>query len=165
MCLQVGRGTNLEAADSFTDIRYDEDYAAFYELNADKCSLPPPVDGNVLYKDMTTYLTAQQYKDPASGFHFAGPQYVRGPNPFASLGGQSSIRSGISDLYQRPVLRFVGLETVQETQYERKPTVDEHLAEALSQLQLGNEIQRPGSQPAPNLLQGEIPPPVADFIV
>jgi len=137
------RAVNLEVADSFTDIRYDDDYPAFYELNASKCSLPPPVDSNTLYKDMQTFLAAQQYADN-SGFHPAANRLTLGPNPFSvGFGGQSSLRGG--------------LETVQEQQYDgRKSFVDEHLAEALNQLQVGSEIQRPGSQPAPNLLQAAI---------
>jgi len=137
-----GRGANLEVADSLTDIRYDEDYPAFYEMNADKCSLPPPIDGDTLYKDMQTYLAAQRYADH-SGFPAAATQYQLSPNPFrAGIGGQASLRS---------------LETVQEQQYDlKKSTVDEHLAAALNQLQVGSEIQRPGSQPAPNLLQAAI---------
>jgi hypothetical protein len=35
-----------------TDIRYDEDYARFYEAYAGQKKLPPPVEGRTLYTDL-----------------------------------------------------------------------------------------------------------------
>lgn len=55
-----GRAARLTPVENFTDIRYDEDYAAFYQLHAGERKLPPPVDGTTLYTDLHNYLQAQQ---------------------------------------------------------------------------------------------------------
>ena len=94
----------MEGVDSFTDIRYDEDYAAFYELTTNKEHLPPPVDGNTLYNDMQTYMVQQQYKDSAA-FHgaprFGAPSNAHGLG--MGLGSQSSLGRGENACEQRDV--------------------------------------------------------------
>ena len=151
----------LEGMDSYSDIRYDEDYAAFYEMNPDKGRLPPPVDGNVIFKDVHGYVNSQQFKDSSAfslgphGSRYTGPSHSHAFGP--GLASQHSLGRGGEMLgTPKSVMKCdLGLETVKEQPYGSKSSVDESLANALSQLQMGSGIQRPGSQPAPNFVQGE----------
>ena len=84
----VGRTARLTPVESLTDIRYDEDYAAFYQLHAGDRKLPPPVDGSTLYTDLHSYLAQQQAqqqaKDVSSMLQATGPR-------LSALGGASSL--------------------------------------------------------------------------
>lgn len=84
----VGRTARLTPVESLTDIRYDEDYAAFYQLHAGDRKLPPPVDGSTLYTDLHSYLAQQQAqqqaKDVSSMLQATGSR-------LSALGGASSL--------------------------------------------------------------------------
>lgn len=43
-----------------TDIRYDEDYARFYEAYSGQKKLPPPVEGRTLYNELPGLLQQKQ---------------------------------------------------------------------------------------------------------
>lgn len=51
---QQVRGTPVDH--TVTDIRYDEDYAKFYEAYGQACKLPPPIEGRTLYQDIPGLL-------------------------------------------------------------------------------------------------------------
>lgn len=54
--------SRLSAADSYTDIRYDEDYDKFYHSTAGTgVKLPPPLDHRTLYHDLP------QFSQPPAG--------------------------------------------------------------------------------------------------
>lgn len=45
-----------------TDIRYDDDYARFYEAYSGERKLPPPVDGRTLYTELGFLQQQQQHQ-------------------------------------------------------------------------------------------------------
>lgn len=53
--------------DQYTDIRYDDDYEKFYRsAAANGVKLPPPVDSNTLYSEMTQYSQQPPARPPSS---------------------------------------------------------------------------------------------------
>ncbi len=75
-CPQPGGPDLVDAATSrgwtpiqHSDIRYDEDYARFYEAYSGQKKLPPPVDGRTLYNDLPALL--QQQKQLQAAQHAA----------------------------------------------------------------------------------------------
>lgn len=56
-----GRVSRMAPGEGYTDIRFDDDYAAFYELNAGQRNLPPPIDSAGVYPDLQNY--SQQVKE------------------------------------------------------------------------------------------------------
>lgn len=93
----MGQASTLEGMDSYTDVRYDEEYKAFYERFPDKSQLPRPFDDkNTLYNGhMQMFMSPHPYKDPTgfpvtSGFR-AGNQFGLGftNQPSLGRGGES----------------------------------------------------------------------------
>eukprot|EP00210_Caulerpa_lentillifera_P002247 g2159.t1 len=135
----LNRSGRLQGVDTFTDIRYDEDYPAFYKLHGEADNLPPPIDASTIYSEMQGYLPPGTYPR----FNSAGV------SPYGLSAGQGS-----GQLSSQASLGRIPLETVEEQPTPAKDTnPNNSVFEALSQFHIGNEIQRPGSQPAPNLLQ------------
>jgi hypothetical protein len=81
-----------------TDIRYDEDYARFYEAYAGAKKLPPPVEGRTLYSDLGILQQHKQLLQQAAAAG-AGPTPSPGPSGLM-LGGLTP--GGEADSQQQP---------------------------------------------------------------
>eukprot|EP00210_Caulerpa_lentillifera_P000590 g571.t1 len=141
--LDRSTNTRMQQSDNFADIRYDEDYEAFYKLHGDTEKLPLPVDGHTMYSDMQGYIP--QYKESSYLTPGSFSRYNTSVSPYGLTqpGGPGAFSSQTS-------LGRAGLETVEEQPMGKN---EDSVLDGFNQLHIGNEIQRPGSQPAPNLLQ------------
>lgn len=132
----------VQGVENYNEVRYGDDYDAYYSLQGEPDNLQPPSDGHALYSDLQGYLP--QYKDPS----FMTGAFTR----FGSGGGVFGMPSGGGSgaFSSQPSLNRAALETVEEQPTGKK---EDSVLQTLNQLHIGNDIQRPGSQPAPNLLQ------------
>lgn len=106
-----------------TDIRFDEDYARFYEAYAGFRKLPPPVDGNTLE---LSALLQQQQKLQSNGLH------------------QSNLlQGGASQLQQNLLLNQAGLGDVQDA-----GGLSDGMLQALQQLSVASSSPNPAIQAA-----------------
>jgi hypothetical protein len=67
-------GQTWTPIDPTADIRYDEDYARFYDLYSGQRKLPPPVDGRTLYTELGLLHQQQQQRQQQADLQVAVAQ-------------------------------------------------------------------------------------------